>query len=104
MSYRMTIAYRQPSDPKAFDAYYQEKHLALAAQIPDVVRFTAGRTESPDGTVPEYYQLAEVVFASRESALSALHSPEGLAAAADIKNFADNGAAMFFSEEEVAVP
>ncbi|MEW1963595.1 EthD family reductase [Microbacterium sp. NPDC077644] len=104
MSYRVTIAYRQPTDPAAFDAYYRDTHLALAAQIPDVVRFTAGRADSPDGEQPYFYQLAEVVFDSREKALAALASPAGKAAADDIPNFADNGAAMFFSEEEVRVP
>jgi uncharacterized protein (TIGR02118 family) len=103
MSYRVTIAYKQPTDTAAFDTHYQNIHLPLASEIPDVISFTAGRTESIDGTTPEYYQLAEVVFDSRESALAALGSPQGQAAAADIANFADNGAEMFFSPEEVAV-
>jgi uncharacterized protein (TIGR02118 family) len=104
MAYRITIGYKQPTDPAAFDRYYTETHLGVASKIPNVQRFVAGHTENPDGSSPQYYQLAEITFASKDAALRALGSPEGQAAAADIANFADNGADLFFSNEEVVAP
>jgi uncharacterized protein (TIGR02118 family) len=65
---------------------------------------TAGRTESLDGSTPEFYQVGETVFESREAALAALGSPEGQAAAADIGNFADGGFVILFSTEELSIP
>jgi uncharacterized protein (TIGR02118 family) len=72
--------------------------------MPGVLRMSAGRTESLDGSTPEFYQVAETVFESRETALAALGSPEGQAAAADIGNFADGGFVILFSTEELSIP
>ena len=48
--------------------------------------------------------MGELLFESRDSALAALGSPEGQAAAADIAHFADGGFVMLFSPEEWALP
>jgi uncharacterized protein (TIGR02118 family) len=104
MSYRVTVGYRQPTDPVAFDEYYRSTHVPIAGRMPGIVRMSAGRTESLDGSTPEYYEVAEIVFESKDAALFAVGSPEGQAAAADIGNFADGGFVMLFSPEEVSFP
>ncbi|MFF2485951.1 EthD family reductase [Microbacterium sp. NPDC058062] len=104
MTYRINVGYRHPADPAAFDEYYRNTHMPIAARIPGLVRLSAGRTDSLDGTPPEFYVMGELLFESRDSAMAALGSPEGQAAAADIARFADGGFVMLFSPEEWALP
>ena len=53
MTYRISVGYRHPADPAAFDEYYRNTHMPIAARIPGLVRLSAGRTDSLDGTAPE---------------------------------------------------
>jgi uncharacterized protein (TIGR02118 family) len=102
--YRVLISYGHPDDPAAFDEYYSGTHLALAAQIPGVQQFVAGRCESLDGTTPPVYMLADIGFASREDAAAGLSSPQGQAASADLANFATGGATLAFRNDDISTP
>jgi uncharacterized protein (TIGR02118 family) len=102
--YLVTLTYGQPTDPAAFDAHYRDTHLPLAAKIPNVQTFAAGRCESLDGNPPAAYLQAVITFADKPSAAAALGSPAGQAAAADIAGFATGGATMTFTEVDVAIP
>lgn len=102
--YRVLISYGHPDDPAAFDDYYASTHLPLAAQIPGVMHFAAGRCESLDGTTPAFYMFADIGFATREDALAGLSSPQGQAAAADIAAFATGGATMTFRNDDFTTP
>lgn len=103
--YRVTIVYNRPTDPAAFDAYYETTHLPLVHKIPGVESFSAGRCEGLDGNPPSAYAIAELRFASKEAAGQALGSAEGQTAAADVANFASGGATMLFSSpEEQTIP
>ncbi|WP_205245057.1 EthD family reductase [Leifsonia tongyongensis] len=104
MSYRVIVGYRQPSDPAAFDEYFRTTHVPITSRMPGIVRMSAGRTESFDGSTPEFYEVAQILFESKDSAVAAVGSPEGQAAAADIGNFADGGFVILFSPEEVSFP
>lgn len=95
MAYRLTVRYGQPEDPRAFDEHYSTVHVPLAAQIPHLTGFVAGRIETIDGSTPEGYLQAQLVFDSKSEALEALSSPQGQAAAADMANFATGGASVF---------
>jgi uncharacterized protein (TIGR02118 family) len=68
-------------------------------KIPGLLSFTARHCDSLDGSQPPYYLLAELSFASQEALAAGLASPEGHAAAADVPNFADGGAAMFVARD-----
>jgi uncharacterized protein (TIGR02118 family) len=100
--YRVLISYGHPEDPVAFDDYYASSHLPLAAQIPGVQQFVAGRCESLDGTKPSAYMLADIGFANRDEAQAGLVSPEGQAAAADLANFATGGATFAFRNDDIS--
>ncbi|AZG46809.1 EthD family reductase [Gordonia insulae] len=102
--YHVTITYGHPEDPQAFDEYYSTTHLPLAAKIPGVRAFSAGRTETLDGTAPSVYYLASITFDDKESAAAGFTSPEGQAAAADIPNFATGGATLHFNPAEISIP
>ncbi len=102
--YRVLISYGHPADPAAFDEYYSGTHLPLAAQIPGVQQFVAGRCEPLDGTPPSAYWLADIAFASREDAMAGLASPQGRAASVDLANFATGGATLTFRNDDITIP
>jgi uncharacterized protein (TIGR02118 family) len=91
----LTVCYGHPGDPAAFDAYYQATHTPLVRKLPGLASFTARHCASLDDSPPPYYLIAELSFASQEALTTALRSPEGQAAAADVARFADGGVTMF---------
>ena len=89
------VCYGHPSDPAAFDAYYQATHTPLVRKLGGLESFTARHCASLDGSQPPYFLIAELGFASQEAMATALRSAEGRAAAADVAKFADGGVTMF---------
>lgn len=102
--YHVTITYGHPADPAAFDEYYTTTHLPLAAKIPGVRSFSAGKAESLDGSEPAAYYIALIAFDDRDAAAAGFGSPEGQAAAGDIPNFATGGATVHFSPADISIP
>ncbi len=89
---KVTVLYGHPEEPEAFEEYYANEHLPLAAKIPNVQRFEAGRVSAADEeSQPPYHRIAELWFESAEQMQEALSSPEGEAATGDILNFATGG-------------
>ena len=96
---KLTVLYRHPTDPAAFEEYYAANYLPLIEKIPNLRQFEAGKViATPDGSEPPYYRIAELWFESVEQLQSSLGSSEGQAAAEDIQNFATGGATLFISE------
>jgi uncharacterized protein (TIGR02118 family) len=93
------VLYGAPEDEGAFEDYYANTHLPLAAKMPGVQRFEAGKVlGTADGQPAPYYRIAELCFESQESLQACMGSPEGQAAAADIANFATGGATIMITE------
>jgi uncharacterized protein (TIGR02118 family) len=95
----LTVCYGHPSDPAAFDAYYQATHTPLVQKLAGLESFTARHCASLDASPPPYFLIAELGFASHEALATALRSPEGQAAAADVAKFADGGVTMFVAHD-----
>ena len=95
---KLTALFRHPEDPEAFEEYYANQHLPLAAKIPNVQRFESGRVRAVDDGKPPYHRIAEVWFESAERLGEALSTPEGEAATVDLQNFATGGVRFFVSE------
>lgn len=94
-----TVLYGPPTNPQAFESYYAERHMPIAARIPNVERFESGRVLGvPDGGDPPYHRFAELWFADVERLQTSMASAEGRAAVDDIPKFATGGATVFFSE------
>ncbi len=92
---KMTLLYGQPEDADAFENYYTNTHMPIAAKIPGVERLELTRFgPNPDGTAPAYHRMAEMYFPTEDAAQAALGSPEGEAAVGDIPNFATGGVTM----------
>lgn len=96
MAAKMLVLYNRPTDPTAFDTYYAEKHTPLAKKIPGLRSFivSTGKIVAPDGTPSPYHQIAELIFDSMADLQAGLASPEGRAAAGDLRNFAGAGVSL----------
>jgi uncharacterized protein (TIGR02118 family) len=96
---RLVVLYGTPTDPDAFLSHYAGTHAPIAAKIPDVTRFTWGRAlPGPSGEEPAYFLTAELEWETLEAMQAAMSSPEGVAAASDVANFATGGATMLVCE------
>jgi uncharacterized protein (TIGR02118 family) len=97
---KLTALFGHPEDPEAFEEYYANQPLPLAAKIPNVHRFESGRVGAVDDGKPPYHRMAQLWFESAERMGEALSSPEGEAATVDLSNFAKGGVMFFVSEAE----
>ena len=59
---KLTVLYNRPEDPEAFEQYYANGHLPLAAKIPNVLSFEAGRVGTVDGSEPLVSFLAPLAY------------------------------------------
>ncbi|MEA2467083.1 MAG: hypothetical protein QOJ57_1209 [Thermoleophilaceae bacterium] len=96
---KVTVLYGPPADAAAFEDHYANKHLPLAAKMPNVQRFEASRVvATPDGSEAPYYRIAELWFNSTDELQAAMGSDEGRATVEDIGTFATGGATVVISE------
>lgn len=96
--HKLVVLYPHPSDPAEFARYYRESHLPLARQLPAVLdmRFSLN-VGSPAGDSP-YFAVFEADFQDESALIAATSSPEGLAVAADVPNYATGGAILLTYE------
>jgi uncharacterized protein (TIGR02118 family) len=101
MMHKVTVLYGHPEDAAAFEEYYASTHLPIAAKIPNVQRFEAGKeSPHPDGGETPYHRIAELWFEDMDQLQRSMGSDEGQAATGDIPNFATGGVIVFISEVE----
>ena len=94
---KVTILYHHPQDEKAFEEYYAQTHLPIAAKVKGVARLELTKfTPGPGGEKPAYYRMAELYFESEEQMKASLGSAEGKATVEDLKNFATGGVVTLF--------
>ncbi len=99
---KITVLFGHPEAPEAFEAYYANHHVPLAAKMPNIHRFESGRIRAVDDGMPPYHRTAEVWFASAERMGEAMSSPQGEAATRDFANFATGGATVLVSEVQAS--
>ena len=92
---KATLLYGQPADPVAFEKYYGETHLPLAAKMKGVTKLELTKfLSAPDGGKSAYYRMAELFFPGSAEMQQTMASSEGQAAVADLSNFATGGVTM----------
>jgi uncharacterized protein (TIGR02118 family) len=102
--HRLTVLYGHPLDPAEFDRYYYEVHLPIARAMKNLKSWTIGKlAPSNPGEQLPYYMIVTMLADTREELDAILASPEGMAAAADVPNFANGGATFMLDEVEVIV-
>ena len=86
---KLLVMYGHPTDPAAFEAYYDSKHTPLARKVPGLRRLETSRggINTPRGP-SSYHRIAILHFDSLAALQAGIASPEGQATAADLKNFA----------------
>jgi uncharacterized protein (TIGR02118 family) len=98
---KLLVLYGHPKDPAAFDKYYQEVHIPLAKRMMGLKKWTSGKMlGTPDGQPSPYYYVAELYMDCRKDFETLLASPEGLAAVADVPNYATGGVTFLYSDVE----
>ncbi len=98
---KATLLYKHPTDPEAFEKYYQETHLPIAANMKDVEKLELTKfLSTQDAGKPEYYRMAELYFTDPMKMQSSMASPEGQAAVADLPNFATGGVTILVGSVE----
>lgn len=61
------VLYGHPADPDAFEKYYVETHLPIAAKMKGVEKAEFTKfIPAPDGSKPAYYRMAELYFNGRQ--------------------------------------
>ena len=91
---KLTILYRQPTDEATFEARYNQ-NLALMEQMPGIRRRQACVVLGAPGGKSPYRRILEFYFDDYEQLDSALLSPEGRAAGADLMQFARDSELIF---------
>ncbi len=96
---KLIALYRQPGDRDAFDRHYREVHTPLAEKMPGLQKLEVTRiVGDPMGGSSEWYLMAEMYFADRQTLDAAMTSPEGKAAAKDLMGFAGKIVTMVVGE------
>ena len=96
---KLTLLYGHPADAMSFESYFANTHLPLAARINGVRRAEFSLvTGAMDGSRSPWYRIAELYFDDLKQLESAMGSPGGLAAVADLPNFANGGVTTIVSE------
>jgi uncharacterized protein (TIGR02118 family) len=96
---KLIVLYGHPTDPAAFERYYEKTHVPLVRQIPNLRNFVAGKVlGTPTGERAPYYWLAELSFDSVEQLRASSGSEQGRSTADDLANFATGGVTLFIAE------
>lgn len=89
---RIIVIYGQPEDPAAFDRHYSAVHTPLTQKMPHLAGFEVSKgAVSIAGSAAPAYLVAILSYATRSEMEASFGSPEGVAAAADLANFATGG-------------
>lgn len=99
----VTVIYKMPKSPAAFEKYYSEKHLPLVSSKQQEIGFTKAEltkfTSTLDGKRPTFYRQAELYFDSMDAATKGMATPGFKAVGDDLANFASGGLIGFVAVE-----
>ncbi|PJB19623.1 MAG: EthD family reductase [Flavobacteriaceae bacterium CG_4_9_14_3_um_filter_33_16] len=92
---KLTVLYGHPTEINAFESYYANTHLPIAAKLTGHKKLELTKfLNAPDGAKPDYYRMAEFWYRDPEALQKAMNSPEGNATAGDLPNFATGGVTL----------
>lgn len=97
----LTVTYPRPDDPAAFKAYYEKRHVPLAAKLPGIRRM---HYAFPDPIGPEdgVFCIFQAYFDDGDAIGEAMISEAGWEVAADVPNYSPKGAQVFHFPVESA--
>lgn len=96
---KLSVLYGHPTDPAAFEAYYEGIHLPLAAEIPGLGRREISKgLPGPDGSPPPFYRVFEAWFDSPAHLATVSGTPQWQRVTDDLPNFASGGVTLLLSQ------
>lgn len=96
---KLIAKYRRPDDVSAFEQHYFEVHVPLAKKLPGLTGYEVNSGPVSDTS---WYLVAVLTFESYEAMAAAMESEVGIAARADLANFAGAGVEVLsFDTKEV---
>ena len=91
----VTVFYKLPKNPTAFEKYYSATHLPLVSSKQQEIGFTKAEltkfTSTLDGKKPTFYRQAELYFNSLDDAKKGMQTPGFKAVSDDLGKFATGG-------------
>ena len=100
---RLVVIYKTPKDAAAFDKHYYVTHIPIAKKIPGLRKYevSQGPIVTPAGP-SDFHLVATLHFDDMAAIQKAFASPEGQAAAADVRTFTtDPPHMLLFENREV---
>jgi uncharacterized protein (TIGR02118 family) len=92
--HKLVVLYPPPKDPDAFRSYYTETHIPLAAKLPGLRAYRyAFNVQCPAGDSP-YFCVFEGEYDDAAAMAESMGSEHGAIVAADVPNYAPDGAVM----------
>ena len=95
---RLVVMYPKPADPSHFDKHFREKHMPLVEKMPGLRASSYGPAKGPDGGDGAFFWVFNGTFDSAAAVGTALGSPEGQAAVADIPNYSPTAPTILLVE------
>jgi uncharacterized protein (TIGR02118 family) len=86
--YKIVVLYPPQPDPEAFKKYYTKDHMPLVRKMPGIKNFRYSFNLQGVGGPAPFFCIFEAEFADGAAAGAAMQSPEGMAVANDVPNFA----------------
>ena len=91
----VTVIYKTPKSPKAFEKYYSEIHVPLVVSKQQEIGFTKAEltkfVSTLDGKKPTFYRQGELYFNSLDDAKKGIATPGFKAVDDDLAKFATGG-------------
>lgn len=89
---KLVLVFGHPEDEELFEGHYRTVHLPLVMRLPKCSSMeSALAVGDMDGKNASFYRISTLTFASNDDMVSCMSSAAGLAAIADIANFASGG-------------
>jgi len=89
---KITVLYKQPTDPEKFKSYYKQTHLPLVDKMEGLEKAEITEIQGELGGKPsEYFLMAELYFKNEAQMKESMGSAVGQAVANDLSNFATGG-------------
>lgn len=105
---KIVVIYPRPTDIRAFDKEYTERHLPMALDsFGGLVKLVPRRVVgTPTGDTPAYYRIAELYFRSMDDLKKAASSSSAGEAVQHAVSISTGGAPIFLvaEEEEALTP
>lgn len=86
---KLVAIYKHPEDVDEFERRYSQEHMPLVWKMPGLRKVELSRfTGRPGGGRAAYHMMAELYFDSEVDLQASMRSPEGVAAAGVLMEFA----------------